>query len=130
MKITVVGAGYVGLSNAVLLAQHNDVWVLDVDAARVEAVNERRSPIVDPELEEHLRRPELSLRATRDAGAAYADACSTLGREVQVDLPAGEPIRGTALDVDSEGRLVVAGPTGETAVGAGDVVHVRPDSLT
>ncbi|WGY01242.1 nucleotide sugar dehydrogenase [Nocardioides sp. QY071] len=74
MKITVVGAGYVGLSNAVLLAQHNDVWVLDVDAARVEAVNERRSPIVDRELEEHLRRPELSLRATRDAGAAYADA--------------------------------------------------------
>ncbi|GAA3530906.1 nucleotide sugar dehydrogenase [Nocardioides daeguensis] len=74
MKITVVGAGYVGLSNAVLLAQHNDVWVLDVDAARIEAVNERRSPIVDPELEEHLRRPGLSLQATRSAKAAYADA--------------------------------------------------------
>jgi len=74
MKITVVGAGYVGLSNAVLLAQHNDVWVLDVDAGRVEAVHERRSPIVDPELEEHLRRPGLSLQATRDAKAAYADA--------------------------------------------------------
>ncbi|MCR1786232.1 nucleotide sugar dehydrogenase [Nocardioides carbamazepini] len=74
MKITVVGAGYVGLSNGVLLAQHNDVWILDVDPARVDAVNTRRSPIVDPELEQHLRRPELSLRATRDAKAAYADA--------------------------------------------------------
>ncbi|WP_436698012.1 nucleotide sugar dehydrogenase [Nocardioides sp. BYT-33-1] len=74
MKITVVGAGYVGLSNGVLLAQHNDVWILDVDQGRVDAVNARRSPIVDPELEEHLRRPELTVRATRDAKAAYADA--------------------------------------------------------
>jgi BirA family biotin operon repressor/biotin-[acetyl-CoA-carboxylase] ligase len=62
--------------------------------------------------------------------AAYADACSTLGREVQVELPGGVHLRGTALDIDAEGRLVVGGPDGETAVGAGDVVHVRPDSLT
>ncbi|RYP83396.1 biotin--[acetyl-CoA-carboxylase] ligase [Nocardioides guangzhouensis] len=62
--------------------------------------------------------------------AAYADACSTLGREVEVELPGGVQVRGTAMDVDGEGRLVVAGPAGETVVGAGDVVHVRPDSLT
>ncbi|MFC7504782.1 nucleotide sugar dehydrogenase [Nocardioides sp. CPCC 206347] len=74
MKITVVGAGYVGLSNAVLLSRFNDVTVLDVDAARVTAVNEGRSPIVDLELEEYLARGGLSLRATRDRTAAYADA--------------------------------------------------------
>lgn len=74
MKITVVGAGYVGLSNAVLLSRFNDVTVLDVDAARVTAVNEGRSPIVDLELEEYLARGGLSLHATRDRTAAYADA--------------------------------------------------------
>ncbi len=74
MKITVVGAGYVGLSNAVLLSRFNDVTVLDVDADRVTAVNEGRSPIVDVELEQYLARGGLSLHATRDRKAAYADA--------------------------------------------------------
>ena len=68
--------------------------------------------------------------STRCIEAAYADACSTLGRDVEVELPGGVHLRGTAMDVDAEGRLVVAGPDGETVVGAGDVVHVRPDSLT
>lgn len=74
MKITVVGAGYVGLSNAVLLSRFNDVTVLDVNADRVTAVNEGRSPIVDVDLEEYLARGDLSLHATRDRKAAYADA--------------------------------------------------------
>lgn len=74
MKITVVGAGYVGLSNAVLLSRFNDVTVLDVNADRVTAVNEGRSPIVDVELEEYLAKGGLSLHATRDRKAAYADA--------------------------------------------------------
>lgn len=74
MKITIVGAGYVGLSNAVLLAQHNEVVVLDVDATRVDLVNSRRSPIVDAELEEHLATRDLDLRATRDKAEAYRDA--------------------------------------------------------
>lgn len=74
MKITVVGAGYVGLSNAVLLARHNDVVVLDVSAERVAAVNAGRSPIVDAELEEHLAAGGLALQATRDRKQAYADA--------------------------------------------------------
>jgi BirA family biotin operon repressor/biotin-[acetyl-CoA-carboxylase] ligase len=62
--------------------------------------------------------------------AAYADACSTLGKEVRCELPAGRTLEGRAVDIDAEGRLVVAGPDGEVAVGAGDVVHVRPESLT
>jgi BirA family biotin operon repressor/biotin-[acetyl-CoA-carboxylase] ligase len=70
------------------------------------------------------------LEDTTALRAAYADACTTLGREVRVDLPAGEVLTGTAVDIDDQGRLVVAGPAGEVAVGAGDVVHVRPSSLT
>ncbi|WP_235036755.1 biotin--[acetyl-CoA-carboxylase] ligase [Actinomadura sp. K4S16] len=56
---------------------------------------------------------------------AYRDLCATLGREVRVELPGGERLTGTARDVDETGRLVVAGPGGERAVSAGDVVHVR-----
>ena len=73
MKITVVGLGYVGLSNAVVLAQHGDVLAHDIDARRVELVNDRRSPIVDPELEDFLAQRPLSLRATTDPTAAYAE---------------------------------------------------------
>ncbi|QYJ03965.1 nucleotide sugar dehydrogenase [Nocardioides panacisoli] len=74
MKIVVVGTGYVGLSNAVVLAQHNHVWALDVDPERVAAVNRRESPIVDAELSDHLATADLDLRATLDADLAYADA--------------------------------------------------------
>lgn len=74
MKIAVVGAGYVGLSNAVLLAQRHDVTVVDLDAARIDQVARRESPIEDPELEEYLAHRELSLVATTDAAAAYSGA--------------------------------------------------------
>ena len=74
MKIVVVGAGYVGLSNAVLLAQRHDVRLVDIDAARIEAVAARRSPIEDDDLAELLARGELSLTATTDAAAAYEGA--------------------------------------------------------
>jgi BirA family biotin operon repressor/biotin-[acetyl-CoA-carboxylase] ligase len=57
--------------------------------------------------------------------ASYARHCSTIGRQVRVDLPGGAVLEGTASDLDSSGRLVVTTPTGEVAVGAGDVVHVR-----
>ena len=57
--------------------------------------------------------------------ASYAAACRTLGRAVRVDLPSGETLTGRAVDVDPGGRLLVEGPGGRTAVGAGDVVHVR-----
>jgi BirA family transcriptional regulator, biotin operon repressor / biotin---[acetyl-CoA-carboxylase] ligase len=56
---------------------------------------------------------------------AYRDACATLGREVTVDLPGGQTVSGQATDVDAEGRLVVRTSSGERAVAAGDVVHVR-----
>lgn len=66
MKITVVGLGYVGLSNAVLLAQHNEVIGVDKSQDRVDAINSRRSPIVDDELSKYLAEKELNLTASTD----------------------------------------------------------------
>ena len=74
MRIAVAGLGYVGLTNAVLLAQNNTVIALDIDAARVELVNARQSPIVDPELVDFLKNHRLDLCATVDAQSAYEQA--------------------------------------------------------
>lgn len=73
-KIAVVGIGYVGLSNAVLLAQHNDVTAVDLNSDRVAQVNARRAPIVDPEIEQYLAKKPLNLRATTQAEEAYREA--------------------------------------------------------
>ena len=74
MKIAIAGIGYVGLSNAVLLAQHNEVVAIDIDAAKVDMVNHRQSPIGDPEIEDYLAHKPLNLRATLDKAQAYAGA--------------------------------------------------------
>ncbi|WP_029331672.1 nucleotide sugar dehydrogenase [Exiguobacterium oxidotolerans] len=74
MKITVAGTGYVGLSMAVLLAQHNEVTSIDIIKERVELVNDRKSPIVDAEIENFLQNKELNLHATTDNYEAYKDA--------------------------------------------------------
>lgn len=74
MKITVAGAGYVGLSNAILLAQHNEVITLDIIQEKVDMINARKSPIVDKEIEEYLATKELNLVATTDVFTAYKDA--------------------------------------------------------
>ena len=66
MKIVVVGLGYVGLSNAVLLAQHNEVIGVDISQERVDALNARKSPIIDPELSEYLAEKDLNLSASTD----------------------------------------------------------------
>ena len=73
-KVTIVGSGYVGMSLAVLLAQRNTVSVLDIDVDRVEQINSRRSTVADPDIERFLREAGLSLHATTDKAAAYADA--------------------------------------------------------
>jgi UDPglucose 6-dehydrogenase len=73
-KVTVVGSGYVGMSLAVLLAQHNDVTVLDIDPERVDQVNRRESTVADADIEAFLKEKELSLSATLDAERAYSGA--------------------------------------------------------
>ncbi|MEP2680145.1 MAG: nucleotide sugar dehydrogenase [Sulfitobacter sp.] len=74
MKIAVVGLGYVGLSNAVLLAQKHSVTAIDISEARVQMVNEGKCPIVDTELEDFLANRPLHLTATCDSASAYSDA--------------------------------------------------------
>lgn len=74
MKIAVAGLGYVGMSNAVLLAQHNEVVAVDVSQSRVDMVNNRQSPIVDDEMQDYLNTRELNLRATTDAADAFRGA--------------------------------------------------------
>ena len=74
VKIAVAGTGYVGMSLAVLLAQHNKVVAIDVVEEKVNMINNRISPIVDKEIEEYLKTKELDLTATIDAKEAYSDA--------------------------------------------------------
>ncbi|WP_410216608.1 nucleotide sugar dehydrogenase [Paracoccus sp. (in: a-proteobacteria)] len=73
-KIAVAGIGYVGLSNAVLLAQRNRVRALDVNEDRVAMLNARQSPIIDPDIQDHLTGQDLDLTATTDPATAYEDA--------------------------------------------------------
>jgi len=90
MKIAVFGLGYVGLSNAVLLAQHNEVAAVDITAERVEMLNARKSPIVDEELEAFLATKPLNLTATLDPktaldGADYVIVATPTNYDVQSD---------------------------------------------
>ncbi len=73
-KIAVAGTGYVGLSNAILLAQKNHVWAVDILPDRVDCINQRKSPLVDREIEEYLAEKELDLQATIDGEQAYKEA--------------------------------------------------------
>ena len=70
-KITVVGSGYVGMANAVMLAKHNDVTVLDIDPVRVDKINNKKSTVEDKNIQEYLDDESLSLRATLSKKEAY-----------------------------------------------------------
>lgn len=74
MKIAVAGTGYVGLSNAILLAQNNTVYAVDIIPEKVDMINNKKSPIVDAEIEEYLATKDLDLTATTDSDLAYRDA--------------------------------------------------------
>ena len=74
MKITIAGTGYVGLSNAILLAQNNEVVALDVLQEKVDLINNKKSPIIDEKIEEYLQTKELNLVATIDKEKAYKDS--------------------------------------------------------
>lgn len=74
MKIAIAGTGYVGLSNAMLLAQHNEVVALDIDKNKIELLNDNKSPIVDVEISDFLMRSDLNFTATTDKFLAYSNA--------------------------------------------------------
>jgi UDPglucose 6-dehydrogenase len=115
MKIAVFGLGYVGLSNAVLLAQHNEVVVVDIIAERVEMVNARRSPIVDVELQERLASKRLNLIATLDVQKAIADANYVIvatptnydAETNKFDTSSVEAVIQTTIELNTEATIVV-----------------------
>ncbi|MBB3957713.1 nucleotide sugar dehydrogenase [Novosphingobium sediminicola] len=115
MKIAVFGLGYVGLSNAVLLAQHNEVVAVDISADRVAMLNARHSPIADTELEEFLANRQLNLRATLDPREALADAdfvivATPTNYDVDTnkfDTSSVEAVISTAIDNNAKATIVV-----------------------
>jgi UDPglucose 6-dehydrogenase len=115
MKIAIFGLGYVGLSNAVLLAQHNEVVAVDITAARVDMLNARRSPIVDEELERFLASVPLKLTATLDpavalAGADYVIVATPTNYDVDTnkfDTSSVEAVIATTIAVNQTATIVV-----------------------
>ncbi len=115
MKIVVVGAGYVGLSNAVLLAQHNEVTVIDILQEKVELINRGKSPIIDREIEEYLGTKKLNLQATTDYHPPYQNADYIIvatptnydPKENHFDTSSIESVISDLLSVNSESTIVI-----------------------
>lgn len=115
MKITVSGLGYVGLSMAVLLAQHNEVTGLDIIPDKVDMINNKISPIVDKEISEYLANKDLNLTATLDKDAAYKDAeiivvATPTNYDVSTnryDTTAVEDVIETVLRINPEAFIVI-----------------------
>ena len=130
MKIAVAGTGYVGLSIAVLLSQHNDVTAVDVVPEKVEKLNNRISPIQDKEIEEYLSTKELSLTATLDGRAAYADADYVIiaaptnydPRRNYFDTSAVEAVIKLVMEVNPNAIMVI-----KSTIPVGYTKHIRKE---
>ena len=124
-NIAVAGTGYVGLSNAILLAQHNRVTAVDIIPEKVEMINARKSPIADKEIEEYLREKYLNLTATPDGPSAYRDAdCVIVStptnydpKKNYFDTSSVEAAIDVVLDVNPDAVIVIKStiPVGYTA---------------
>lgn len=115
MKIAVAGTGYVGLSMAVLLAQHNQVTAVDIIPEKVDMINARRSPIADKEIEEYISGRQLNLTATLDGAAAYREADFVViaaptnydSRQNYFDTSAVEAVISLVMEVNPEAIMVI-----------------------
>lgn len=125
MKITIAGVGYVGLSLAILLAQHNHVTAVDIDPEKVELINNKKSPIQDEYIEKYLAEKELDLTATLNAEAAYSDAEFVVtaaptnydGKKNYFDTSAVEDVIKLVMEYNPEAIMVIKStiPVGYTA---------------
>ncbi|MBB04383.1 MAG: UDP-glucose 6-dehydrogenase [Pseudooceanicola sp.] len=133
MKIAVVGIGYVGLSNAVLLAQNHEVVAVDIAPDRVAAVNARQSPILDPELADYLANRDLTLTATTElaqavTGAAYVIVSTPTNYDPQCnyfDTSSVEAVIKAVLAVDTDTTIVI-----KSTVPVGFVDRIRAELAT
>src|SRR5699024_8047397 len=118
MKITIAGTGYVGLSNAVLLAQHNEVIAVDIVEEKVEMINNQQSPIEDMEISDFLLNKELNLVATTDVEKAYKDAEFVViatptnydEERDYFDTSSVEKVIQTALEINPNAIMVIKSP--------------------
>ena len=142
MKIAVAGIGYVGLSNAVLLAQNHDVTMVDISQKRVEIINARQCPIVDPELEDFLANKDLSLPATievsayRDADFIIVATPTNYDPKFNVfDISSVEKVIGEAIAVNKSATIIIKStvPVGYTQSLSEELKnrpsHLRPGVL-
>lgn len=125
MKIAVAGAGYVGLSIAVLLAQHNQIIITDIDKDKVKLINSKKSPIRDKEIEEYLSTHTLDLTATTDENAAYAASDIVViatptdydSEKNYFDTSAVESVIESVIEVNTDADIIIKStvPVGFTA---------------
>ncbi len=128
LKIAVAGTGYVGLSIATLLSQQHEVVAVDIIPEKVDLINERKSPIVDKEIEEYLATKHLKLRATLDAKAAYAGADFVVvaaptnydSKQNFFDTSAVETVIDLVMDVNPDAIIVI-----KSTIPVGYTEHIR-----
>lgn len=128
MKIAVAGTGYVGLSIATLLAQHHEVWTVDILPEKVKLINQRKSPIQDEYIEKYLREKELNLTATLDAKEAYKNADYVViaaptnydSQKNFFDTSAVESVIDLVMEVNPEAMMII-----KSTVPVGYTKHIR-----